>query len=150
MNRDDTISDAVERESLVNGCFVCGPSNPIGLQLRFRIEEDTCVSEFTPGEHHVGYPGVVHGGILFSALDDVMANWLFLGGARAYTARCDVRFQTALGVGETVRLEGHQTRRIGNVVLMEGRAVRIEDQEEIATAEGRFVVIDWSEFEGRT
>ena len=68
-------------------CFVCGPDNPIGLHLVFRLEDDACVSEFTPGPNHVGYPGVVHGGMIYSALDDVMANWLYLRGARAYTAK---------------------------------------------------------------
>ncbi|MCY3609929.1 MAG: hypothetical protein OXH51_00120, partial [Gemmatimonadetes bacterium] len=45
-----------------NRCFVCGPENPIGLHLTFRLEGGACVSEFTPGENHQGYPGVIHGG----------------------------------------------------------------------------------------
>ena len=72
-----------------NRCFVCGPSNPIGLHLEFRIEDDICRSEFTPGRNHCGYDDVTHGGIVFSILDDVMANWLFLKGLKAYTAKCD-------------------------------------------------------------
>ena len=61
-----------------NNCFVCGPSNPIGLRIKFRIDGDVCRGEFKPGEHHVGYNNITHGGIIFSLLDDVMANWLFL------------------------------------------------------------------------
>jgi hypothetical protein len=32
---------------------------------------------------------MTHGGLIYSALDDVMANWLFLQGARGHTAKCD-------------------------------------------------------------
>ncbi len=134
------------RPQPVNRCFVCGPENPIGLGLAFRLEDGACVSEFTPGENHVGYPGVVHGGILFSALDDVMANWLYLKGARAYTARCDIRFKTALDVGSTLRLEGRELRRKGRLVVMEGRAIRVSDGALVAESEGAFMVLDETEF----
>jgi hypothetical protein len=55
-------------------CFVCGPENNLGLKLVFRLEGDVCRSEFTPSDMHCGYDGVTHGGIIFSVLDDVMAN----------------------------------------------------------------------------
>ena len=130
-----------------NRCFVCGPANPIGLRLEFRLDGDRCVSEFTPGEDHVGYPDVVHGGILFSALDDVMANWLYLKGARAYTARCDIRFRAAVNVGSRLRLEGRELRRKGRMVVMEGVAVRVDDGAVVARSEGTFMIIDPSEFQ---
>ena len=63
-----------------NNCFVCGPDNPIGLHLTFRMDGTVCRSEFTPDQCHVGFDGMTHGGILYSALDDAMANWLFLQG----------------------------------------------------------------------
>ncbi|MCY3820983.1 MAG: hypothetical protein OXH52_16770 [Gammaproteobacteria bacterium] len=48
------------------------------MQVRFRLEGEVCRAEFTPDEECGGYEGVTHGGILFSLLDDVMANWVFL------------------------------------------------------------------------
>ena len=36
---------------------------------------------------------MLHGGILYSLLDDVMANWSFLRGQRAHTARCEIRYR---------------------------------------------------------
>ena len=101
----------MSRESATgaNKCFVCGPDNPIGLHLTFRLEDGVCVSEFTPGENHQGYPGVIHGGMLYSALDDVMANWLYLRGARAYTAKCEIRYRTPAREGEKLELVGRQT-----------------------------------------
>ena len=45
-------------------CFVCGPSNSIGLKLVFRMDDDVCRSEFIPDTMHCGYDGVTHGGII--------------------------------------------------------------------------------------
>ena len=96
-----------------NHCFVCGPSNPIGLGVRFRLVEDLCLGEFTPDERHSGYRDVTHGGIVFSLLDDVMANWLWLQGLAAFTAKADVRYRAELPVGAAVRLEGRCLRPQG-------------------------------------
>ena len=129
-----------------HNCFVCGPENPIGLKLSFRIEAGVCRADFTPGPNHEGYPGVVHGGMLFSALDDVMANWLYLQGARAYTAKCDIRFKKSVSVGERLHLEGRHLETRGRVVRMEGKALRPDDGELVARSLGTFMIINADEF----
>ena len=96
-------------------CFVCGPDNPIGLKVRFRLEEDLCLAEFTPDERHAGYRDVTHGGIVFSLLDDVMANWLWLKGIVCFTAKADVRYRAELPIGTAVRLEGRCLKRKGTL-----------------------------------
>ena len=120
--------------SRANRCFVCGPGNPAGLDVRFRLEGEFCRAEFTPGDVHVGYDGVTHGGILFSLLDDVMANVVFLRGERCYTAKAEVRYRQPLPVGAPVRLEGRQRRRKGRLALLEGRIVRQDSGEVVAEA----------------
>lgn len=131
-----------------NRCFVCGPDNPIGLHLAFRLEDGACVSEFTPDENHQGYPGVIHGGMIYSALDDVMANWLYLQGARAYTARCEIRYRRPAREGERLLLVGRPQARKRKLVEMKGTATRASDGEVVATATATFVVIDEEEFAG--
>ena len=133
---------------VANRCFVCGPDNPIGLHLTFRLEDGACVSEFTPGENHQGYPGVIHGGMIYSVLDDVMANWLYLRGARAYTARCEIRYRSPAREGEKLLLEGRQKARKRKLVEMEGTARRASDGKVVATATATFVVVDEREFAG--
>lgn len=137
-----------EARAGARNCFVCGPENPVGLRLGFRLEDEACVSEFTPDENHVGYPGVVHGGMLYSAMDDAMANWLYLRGARAYTARCEIRYHEPAVVGQELRLVGRQTGRKRNVVEMEATAARACDGGVVATATAVFVIVDENEFEG--
>ena len=58
-------------------CFACGPENPIGLKIDFHVVGDECTAEFTPNENHVGFQNTVHGGIIYTALDDVTANILY-------------------------------------------------------------------------
>lgn len=126
-------------ERAANACFVCGPANPIGLGVRFALEGDTCVGQFTPRAEHAGYAGLTHGGIMFSLLDDVMANWLWLQGVRCFTARADIRYRDHLPIGTPVRLEGRCDRRKGRLALMTGRIVREDDGAVVAEATGSFM-----------
>jgi acyl-coenzyme A thioesterase PaaI-like protein len=130
-----------ELRSDANRCFVCGKSNPIGLQLQFRLEDDVCRSEYTPALDHCGYDGVTHGGLIFSALDDVMANWIFLKGIRAYTAKCDIRYKGELPTGTPVRLEGRCIRERGRLVVMQGTMTRMDNDRVIAECEASFMKI---------
>lgn len=128
-----------ELRSDANRCFVCGKSNPIGLKLEFRLEDDVCRAEYTPLPEHCGYDGVTHGGIIFSALDDVMANWIFLKGIRAYTAKCDIRYKAELPTGTPVRLEGRCIRERGRLVMMQGVMSRADNGDIVAETEASFM-----------
>ncbi len=122
-----------------NHCFVCGPDNPIGLQLSFHLNNDICRSEFTPQNNHCGYDGVTHGGIIYSALDDVMANWLFLKGVRAYTAKCNIRYKGPLPVGTTVALEGICIKEKARLAILQGKMIRQDNGELVAETEASFI-----------
>jgi acyl-coenzyme A thioesterase PaaI-like protein len=123
-----------------NGCFVCGPENPIGLRLTFRMDGDVCRSEFVPDTVHAGYRGVTHGGIVFSVLDDVMANWLWLSGIRCMTARAEIRYRDELPTGVLTRLEGRCVNRRGRLAMMEGLAIRDDVDQVVAEASASFMI----------
>lgn len=124
-----------------NQCFVCGPDNPLGLRLTFRMDGEVCRAQFRPGSFHCGFDNLVHGGIVFSALDDVMANWLFLRGQRAHTARCEIRYREPVEPGEELLLEGRLLRRKGPLAIMSGTVTRAADNTVVAQAEGTFMVV---------
>ena len=126
--------------SAANQCFVCGPGNAHGLQVSFRMDGDVCHGEFLPEPRHMGYDNVVHGGLLFSLLDDVMANWLYLQGERCFTARADVRYRDKLPVGTLVRLEGRLLKRKGRLAELKGLAIRDDTDAVVVEATGRFMV----------
>ncbi len=124
-----------------NRCFVCGPDNPDGLRIEFRIEDGLCKAEYTPPGKYCGYDDVTHGGILFSLLDDVMANYLFLQGERAYTARCDIRYREPAPVGGKILLEGELQGRKRRMASMAGRAISAETGKVLAETTATFMVI---------
>ena len=121
-------------------CFACGQDNPIGLRIDFRLDGDTCTAEFTPDENHVGWQDTVHGGILYSALDDVTANVLYRQGYKAHTARCEIRYRQPVRVGETLSLKGWIEKRRGRLVILRGEARRRDDHEIVADCEARFML----------
>ena len=53
-------------------CYVCGHANPLGLNVRFRVEGDTVTTRFRPDPMHAGYPGRLHGGVIAALLDETM------------------------------------------------------------------------------
>lgn len=96
-------------------CFACGQKNPIGLKLQFRREGRGVVAEFTAGENHQGWSGLVHGGIICSLLDEAMSYAALHAGADSVTARMQTRFKRPLPIGERLTVTGSitkQTRRL--------------------------------------
>ena len=120
-------------------CFACGRDNPIGLKIDFRLQGVRCVGAFTPSANHVGYESTVHGGIIYAALDDVMANVLYLQNIKAHTARCEIRYRKPLQIGQTIELAGWIARRRGRLVMLEGEA-RLGDVL-IADCEASFMLV---------
>ena len=134
------MTSAVTLDTEANKCFVCGPGNSQGLDVRFRLDGDVCRAEWTSTPEYMGYDGVTHGGILFCLLDDVMANILFLQGEVCVTAKAEVRYRHPLKIGETIDLEGRLQSRRGRMALIEGRIIRRKDEKLIADASGMFSV----------
>ena len=120
-------------------CFACGEANPIGLKIDFKVDGDTCTAEFTGTENHVGWNDTIHGGIIFSALDDVTANVLYWQGRKAHTAKCEIRYRKPLKVGETVMLKGWIEKEKGRLIVLKGEARRISDGVVVADCEASFI-----------
>jgi acyl-coenzyme A thioesterase PaaI-like protein len=121
-------------------CFACGPDNPIGLQIKFELKDGKCTGVFTPGETHVGYRNTVHGGIIYSALDDVMANVLYQQGRKAHTAKCEIRYRKALKVGQTINLIGWIEEERRRLVVLKGEARIAADDTLVADSEASFML----------
>jgi acyl-coenzyme A thioesterase PaaI-like protein len=128
-----------------DNCFVCGPDNPQGLKITFSLVDNFCRGSFTPAHHHAGFDRVTHGGIVFSVLDDAMANWLFLQGARAFTAKCEIRYRQPLPVETTIDIECRLKLRKRRLVILESRATRRDDQSIVAEAEASFMIDDFGQ-----
>ena len=122
-------------------CFACGPDNPIGLHIRFALKDGICRGRFLPGENHVGYQDTVHGGIIFAALDDAMANVLYLQNIKAHTARCEIRYRRALAVGEEITVSGWIESQRKRLIVMKGEA-KLADDTLVADCEASFMAAE--------
>ncbi len=115
-------------------CFVCGVENPAGLHAHFyQIDETTCVARFLPADHHQGYPGRVHGGVIASIMDETMGRAVW-GDAKTWgvTAELTLKYKLPVPMGEMLTAVGRLTRDTRRIFEAEG---------ELLTADGRVAVI---------
>jgi uncharacterized protein (TIGR00369 family) len=81
------------------GCFICGLNNPIGLKMVFieDREEGYVRADLVVSEAYRSYPGVVHGGIVATILDETAGRALMLhtGDTETFfaTARLEIRYR---------------------------------------------------------
>lgn len=105
-------------------CFACGKKNPVGLKLDFRFEGEEYVTDFTVKPEYQGWRGIVHGGLLSTALDEVMARLLWEQGLSAITGKLSVRFLKPLSIGETVQVRARITKRRPRLIETEAQAIQ--------------------------
>lgn len=131
------MSDEIEAAPM---CFACGQDNPIGLKIHFHFDGEVCTAEFTPNENHVGFQDTVHGGIIYTALDDVTANIMYQQGRKAHTARCEVRYRQPSRVGEKLKLKGWIDNERRRLVILRAEVRRAVDDVLVADCESSFML----------
>ena len=108
-----------------HGCFGCGIDNPCGVELSFTYDGEKVYATYTPKEVHVGFKGLVHGGVVTALLDEAM--WWAVAAAKrenTFTTRITVEFKRPVRHGESYRVEGWMVEeRRGRVFLVEGQVL---------------------------
>jgi len=89
-------------------CFVCGVENKYGLHLRFyETAEGEVTVETTVPEHFQGYPGIVHGGIVASLVDEALGR-VHMGIPNdprfMFTARLTVNYRKPVPTGQPIKV----------------------------------------------
>lgn len=130
-----------------NPCFGCGGSNARGMQLTFeqndaerRIRGVFCVSA-----DYQGARGFVHGGIIATLLDEVMAKVSRFDNEHAVTAELTVEYKRPVPVEQEIVVEGWEEKASERNRF---RAGEIRDGRGIVLARGRarFTVVDPERF----
>jgi acyl-coenzyme A thioesterase PaaI-like protein len=104
------------RADLARWCYACGDLNPVGLHLRFRMEDGWAIAAFTAERVHQGYPGFVHGGVVTSLLDEAMGWATYGNGIWALTGKLELRFREAVPTDEPLTVRGHIERDRGRTL----------------------------------
>jgi uncharacterized protein (TIGR00369 family) len=113
-------------------CFVCGRENPVGLKIQFYedLEKAQVVVPLRIPSVFQGYPGIAHGGILATILDELSGRALMLGAEEDpfwVTAKLEIRYrnptptETPLtAVGWVVRQRRRSAEVAGEIRLADG------------------------------
>ena len=84
-------------------CYVCGPQNLSGLHITFtRDGEKGARGEYAALREHCGWPGILHGGIIFALMDEALAYALYYQGSFGVTAKAESRFREPIREGTKV------------------------------------------------
>jgi len=127
-----------------NYCFVCGKNNPQGLKIKVKYFPEDMAAEThlaLPREYQ-GWADVIHGGILSTLLDEMMAHavWRFAGPG--VTLGMEVRFHHPLKPGEAILVRGVLTASNGSRRTAEAQITRTSDDKKIASAKSRFLLLE--------
>jgi acyl-coenzyme A thioesterase PaaI-like protein len=127
-----------------NYCFVCGKNNPRGFKIEVRYSEAelTAETELAIPREYQGWADVIHGGILSTLLDELMAHavWHFAGPG--LTLSLEVRFHKPLKPDEPVLVRGVLQTKNGSRRLAEGEIIRLADSTRIASGKSRFLLLN--------
>ncbi len=86
-------------------CVACGPEHPTGLRMVTTAGEGATVTgEFTVTAEHQGAPGLAHGGVLATALDEVLGSLAWLLRKPMVTGRLETDMVRPVPVGTTLSL----------------------------------------------
>jgi uncharacterized protein (TIGR00369 family) len=121
-----------------HNCFACGGENPIGLGLHIELGDATARARWTAGENHVGWSDKLHGGIIATLLDEVMAWAPSSFDSWAVTAEMTIRYRSPATPGEELVAEAHVVERRRRIYEVRGE-VRAADGRLVAEGSGRYL-----------
>lgn len=107
-------------------CFVCGVVNIMGLKVRFYSAEDHVAADLVFTDYYQGYPGITHGGIVSTVLDEMMGrvgvteanpNRIFL------TAKMEIKYRHSVPLNTPIRLKGYLVKDKGRIILARAEVV---------------------------
>ena len=102
-------------------CFACGKANPHGLKLPVVEKTDHVELDYVVPEEFAGWQGIVHGGIVATILDELLAYACNRTDRSMMTAEMTVRYRRPVKTGQPIRGTGRITEDKGRLILAEAR-----------------------------
>jgi len=124
-------------------CFVCGVENEHGLHLKFydtapgRVE-----TKWVVPEQFQGFPGIAHGGVLASVLDEAATRTILgANGSRriVVTASLEVRYRKPVPLNAPLKVIGEINDDKGEIIHASSR---IEDESGQILASAKVVLME--------
>lgn len=126
-------------------CFASGLENPIGLRLHiYETEAGVVESSYIAPEHFQSYPGVLHGGIVATLIDEI-ASRARLGGDPAnprfaFTGKLEIKYRKNVPIGKPLKIIGKAGESKGKIAKAWAGIYDAETNELLA--EGTIMLVD--------
>lgn len=105
-------------------CYGCGIDHPSGLHMQLNAGAGlTTEGSFLVTDMHQGAPGLAHGGLLTTAMDEVLGSLNWLLGKPAVTAHLECDFRRPVPVGTQLAMRARVDGALGRRVYMSGEAL---------------------------
>lgn len=136
--------DRHDQQPSARWCFVCGVENPCGLHIRFFNDGfHRALAQVTLGDTYQSYPGIAHGGILATILDETMGRAVLAEGTEGerrpvtderfmFTARMETRYRAPVPLHQEFVVRGWvehdrgRTTTVGGEVVLADGTVAVE------------------------
>lgn len=103
------IDTVIKKQLNAHHCYVCGTKDDDGLHVSFyELKSERLLGVYHPKSAHGGYPGVLHGGVTASLLDEVMARSFQIKHEDPWgmTANLNIRYLKKIPMIETLYAVG--------------------------------------------
>ena len=117
------------------------------MRLVFERDEERqrILGRFSLGPEYQGGPGILHGGIIATVLDEALGKVNRFHGVTAVTAELNIEYRRPVRVNEEIVVEAFHLERNGRQLWHAGEIRNVAGQV-LARGKGRFVVIDPEEY----
>lgn len=123
----------------LGSCFGCGAGNPKGLRLEFFETDEGVEADYVVPAYLEGAPGIVHGGIQGTLLDEVLCMTAHAKrGTGVMTGELTVRYLRPVPTEMALRIRGRIVEERGRSFLIEGAIYLADSGEEMTRGRGRF------------
>ena len=126
-------------------CYGCGSDHPSGLHMKlFAGPGLTTEGRFLVTDMHQGSPGLAHGGLLTTAMDEVLGSLNWLLDTPAVTAHLECDFRRPVPVGSELAMRAQVDGAVGRRIFMS--AVALIDDRPAVSARAVFVQVPIEHF----
>ena len=123
-------------------CFACGPLNPIGLQMEVSFQDNKAFSRLSLRREFQGWKDMVHGGVVATILDEIMAHAVIHYIGQALTTSLQITYRAPLHVEDEIEVVGYVAERKRRLAIARAEISIPGGDKVIATGESKFLLVN--------
>lgn len=122
-------------------CFACGALNPIGLHMEVSYLENKATSRLALKREFQGWNDIVHGGVVATILDEIMAHAVMHYVGKSVTTSLQITYRAPLHVGQEIQAAGYVVEQKSRAAVARGEIRVTDNGKVIAAGESRFLLL---------